>query len=189
MKIIHPKPTIKAIGPIFYLRSNKVINTLFFLSLLIGLYSCTKDSGSQNSQGKLIHVSACKLNKSSNQGNEIPDSLSCAQFNYAASSGTLTIKHINAGFNCCPDKIDCHIIVRNDSILISETESAAACNCNCLYDLDIQLTNLTSGSYTIHFIEPYAGDQPALTFGIDLATETEGEYCIIRKQYPWGIGF
>lgn len=188
MKIIHPKPTIKAIGPIFYLRSNKVINTLFFLSLLIGLYSCTKDSGSQNSQGKLIHVSACKLNKSSNQGNEIPDSLSCAQFNYAASSGTLTIKHINAGFNCCPDKIDCHIIVRNDSILISETESAAACNCNCLYDLDIQLTNLTSGSYTIHFIEPYAGDQPALTFGIDLATETEGEYCVIRKQYPWGLG-
>jgi len=188
MKINQPKPTIRAICPIFCLQSNIVINNLFFLFLLIGLYSCTKDPGSQNLQGKLIHVSACKQNKSSNQGSEIPDSLSCAQYNYAASSGTLTIKHINAGFNCCPDKIDCHIIVRNDSILISETESAAACNCNCLYDLDIQLTNLSADHYTIHFTEPYAGDQPALTFGIDLATETEGDYCVIRKQYPWGFG-
>jgi hypothetical protein len=56
----------------------------------------------------------------------------------------------------------------------------------CLFDLDIELTGIVQNKYLLKFIEPYAIGQEQLIFEMDLTTDVEGEYCVIRKGYPWG---
>jgi hypothetical protein len=41
--------------------------------------------------------------------------------------------------------------------------------------------------YQIKFIEPYCSDQEKIEFGVDLAVQTEGVFCVARNRYPWGI--
>jgi hypothetical protein len=54
----------------------------------------------------------------------------------------LTLKHVDAGFSCCPDSLYCNIGLKGDTILIQEFEKTAVCKCNCLYDLDIEINGV-----------------------------------------------
>jgi hypothetical protein len=94
--------------------------------------------------------------------------------------------HINSGFNCCPEKLYCEVSVNNDTVIISEFEKEQGCNCNCLFDLDIELSGFDQNKYIVKFVEPYTIGQEQLIFEMDLATDVEGEYCGVRKGYPWG---
>lgn len=168
----------------------KTTINLILIFFFIGFISCEKGNDNTNQldlSGKLIKNSTCKSDfKSGTSTINTPDTLSCIEYSYDNSSNKLTIKHINSGFNCCPDSLYCDVKLNSDTIIIKEFEAAALCKCNCLYDLNIELNGVTSKKYQVRFIEPYIGEQEQLIFEIDLTKDIDGSFCLIRKQYPWG---
>jgi len=102
---------------------------------------------------------------------------------------TLTIRHINAAFNCCPDGLSVTLRVDADTLIVSEAENAALCDCNCLYDLDWQLTGITGKAWWVRIEEPYVKqqDQQKILFRADLKKYPVGEFCLTRNEYPWGF--
>jgi hypothetical protein len=107
---------------------------------------------------------------------------------YSFSDGTLTINHVNAGFNCCTGA---HVEVDIDAKVITITEVEdlidLGCHCLCLYDFDYVVTGLTAAQYTIKIIEPYCHqDDDPLEFTVDFASTSSGSYCVDRDYYPWG---
>jgi len=62
----------------------------------------------------------------------------CIEYEYNGGN-LLTLKHVNAGFNCCP-VIGVDISVEDNLIMIVESEtydSLGPCYCLCLFDLDL----------------------------------------------------
>jgi hypothetical protein len=168
----------------------KTVIKLILIFLFIGLIiSCEENNNKQlDFVGKLISNSTCKNDlKSTTENLNTPDSLSCVDYTYDDVNNKLTIKHINAGFNCCPDSLYCDISLSNDMIIIEEYEKTHQCDCNCLYDLDIEINGVDLKIYQVKLIEPYSGEQAEITFEIDLVKDKEGSYCVTRKQYPWGM--
>jgi hypothetical protein len=151
--------------------------------------SCEKEKTTNiepGNSGKLSHVSDCKSLKSATDSIEIADSLSCIEYNYNDTSKFLLLKHINAGFNCCPDSIYCDIRIVGDSVIIREFELSAGCRCNCLYDLEYEIQGISKKKYQVLLIEPYLADQDKLEVEIDLSDSNKGSICVKRKGYPWG---
>ncbi len=136
--------------------------------------------------GKVTATSDCKNFLSGELKFAEADTFSCAHYLYNETAQVLTLNHINSGFNCCPDKISCEVSLNNDTIIITESEKKQDCLCNCLFDLDIEIQNVAQETYTVRFIEPYALDKPVLIFEMNLNENAEGEYCVVRKGYPWG---
>jgi len=139
--------------------------------------------------GTLLNNPECKSgSKSASEKLSNPDTLSCIDYSYDDFFNKLTIKHINAGFNCCPESLYCSVSLRGDTIVILEQEARDGCRCNCLYDLDIVINGVVSKSYQIKVIEPLSGDQEKIDFQIDLLNNKNGSFCTTRKVYPWGMG-
>lgn len=167
----------------------------FLVFSLIGLItlSCDKENENNKSKqlvltGELINNSTCKYElKTSTVVTSTPDSLSCVEYCFDAENNKLTLKHINAGFNCCPGSLYIQTSLNGNTIIIQEYEANALCDCNCLYDLDIELNGVVAEKYQIIFIEPYAIDQQEILFEVDLDNNSEGEYCVTRNLYPWGV--
>lgn len=138
--------------------------------------------------GALIANTSCKSKKNKDSSNvETSDSLSCVTYSFDNSSSSLILKHINTCFNCCPGNLYIETSTEGNTITIEEFESEAECDCNCLYDIDIKLEGLEAGVYNVVFIEPYINEEQEISFSIDLTTATEGEYCVTRRNYPWGM--
>lgn len=153
------------------------------------IYSCENEKENETQfviSGKIVSHSDCKSSKSNVQLITYARQ-SCAEYSFDASTNKLLIKHINAGFNCCPDSLYCKVNMSSDTIIIREFESKQQCNCNCLYDLDIEIEGVGSQKYQIKIIEPYCGNQERILFGVDLSAQKEGIYCVTRDHYPWGI--
>jgi hypothetical protein len=159
--------------------------------LLLTFLCCEKGDNSDNTldiKGKLANHSACKYGLQSDEGwTAIPDTLSCITYSYSKSTQLLTIMHLNAAFNCCPETLSCKISVVNDTIIIKESEASALCRCDCLYDLDVVIQDVPPKKFQIRIIEPYLGDQAPFLFEVDLNYEPDGSLCLVRKQYPWGV--
>jgi|GEM_PF-635107 len=117
---------------------------------------------------------------------ETPSDQDCIEYEYDGES-TLLIKHVNAGFNCCPE-IATNVIIENNIITIEEIEIEGLCDCLCLFDMDYEVINLPPGAYTIRVEEPYfpEGDDP-LEFQLNLDEAVSGSFCVDRSHYPWGI--
>jgi len=166
------------------MRNRKVLLLLFLASIVI-IASCRKnEENSNNFSGKLTAQTNCKNNTKSA---ELDDNHSCVEFSFDQQNQLLKIKHINAGFNCCPEKLYSEIWLSNDSIFIQEFEQAALCRCNCLYDLEFEISGVEQKGYHLIFIEPYAKNQKQLAFDIDLNSSATGKFCVTRKDYPWGL--
>lgn len=164
---------------------------LFLAAIMIILiaFSCENETDKEKPgfiSGKITYHTGCKVLKSNDAVN-LMDSLSCAEYSFNGITKKLFIKHINAGFNCCPGTLSANITLSNDTIIIQEFESDQSCNCSCLFDLDIEIDGIDAKPYQIKFIESYCGDQEQLIFGVDLENQAEGEYCVKRNNYPWGI--
>jgi hypothetical protein len=117
---------------------------------------------------------------------ETPGDMSCVDWEYSA-GGILSLKHVNAAFNCCPGRITADVSVSNDTVTIVEREEQSICDCSCLYDLDFEIRNLVpAGVRTIRIVEPYArpGDE-RLDFTVDLTALPSGVTCVYRGHYPW----
>ncbi len=138
--------------------------------------------------GQLAGHSACKGFQSSPSTVGGSDTLSCIVYSYDARSHKLSLTHINAGFNCCPESLFCRFTLLNDTIVVDEHEKTPACNCLCLFDLFIEVHGIEAKEYYVKIIEPYSGDQENLYFTIDLSASNEGTYCVKRLLYPWGGG-
>ena len=97
------------------------------------------------------------------------------------------LKHINTGFNCCPEILYVTVYVVNDTITIEEDEKEQLCLCRCLYDIDMEIHDILPGEYHVKVVEPYCGDQEKLEFRLDLNDINEGTYCVPRTEYPWNV--
>lgn len=109
----------------------------------------------------------------------------CIQYEYQ--DNILTIKHDNAGFNCCPEGFVVDLKVSGDTLIISESENSSLCDCCCLFDLDYTLTDIKKDTWWIKVNEPYlrgsGGEQ--ILFQINLSKNPTGEKCFERNGYPW----
>jgi len=159
------------------------LSTVLFTALV--LQGCNK--AEQQIEGQLVSHSDCKSSKTLAIYAETPDTLSCMNYTYDGPGKILSLEHINAGFNCCPNEITCSFSENGDTIIISEREESSLCNCNCLFDLKIELVNIEAKSYIIKVIEPYCGKQEKLVFTFDPEISPAGSACAKRKVYPWGM--
>ena len=138
--------------------------------------------------GALTNYSECKsANPLLLQALDTPSNdRECLQFTWDG-NGTLVLRHINAGFNCCPDQLLGSVAIQDGAITLTESELHGLCFCLCLYDLDYEILHLKPGLYTLqvaptHYVP--SGDPP-LTFAVDLTAPTNGIYCVPRSAYPW----
>lgn len=167
------------------------IMLLLFVTLL-GLVSACDDGedapvnvpDASEMTASLTGVEGCKAFTRSAEGSD----RSCVQYTYDPAKRTLRLLHVNAGFNCCPEKFGVDVKLEEDVITVTESEVGPNCRCNCLYDLDILIEHVPVGSYRVVFEEPYRSEkEQAIDFRIDLAAETAGEHCVPRTMYPWGV--
>jgi hypothetical protein len=175
-----------------------LIHITVFVIILLLTSSCNDEdlTGSNktrnkpaNPAGSLVARSDCKKyeSKGTAELQTSPDQ-DCGQYQFDG-QGVLTLKHINAGFNCCPGEINADINIDGYSITITEREGTNGCHCLCLFDLDYQFENVEPGVYQVEFIEPYTNeDDEPLIFTLDLSQADSGEFCVKRAHYPWDAG-
>lgn len=167
---------------------------IYSIALCVVCVTCLMFSGCKKSSevqpdpiGALLQYNGCKqfLDNTQENGFAPGPHNDCIEYQYNG-SGKLILRHINAGFNCCPGVITATIEFNGNLITITETEAEQACRCLCLFDLDFEISNLSPGQYTIRVIELYAPapDLP-LEFTVDLSSATSGQFCVDREHYPW----
>jgi len=168
------------------------------VAVVVGLIYIVSFSGcKQNTDvgtipnGTLVKHSDCKLTQGARGDRQAADTSyspgeDCIQYSYDG-IGRLTLKHINAAFNCCPGSLDAELAVGKSTITVFEKEQTQGCYCLCLYDLDYQIDCLTPGVYTIRVVEPYVqGPEKNLEFTIELKDSfSSGSICVPRSDYPW----
>jgi hypothetical protein len=138
-------------------------------------------------QGILTGATGCKsFAKEGREGGS--SSQDCLAYQYDGTS-LLTLKHINAGFNCCPGEIFISVTVQDNVITIQEGETDALCDCLCLFDLDMQIPDLAPGQYLIVVQGMYVHHDTDtwLELVADLSSATSGSHCVERTYYPWGL--
>ncbi len=171
---------IEELGTMHYM-----LITLALVALITFILSCSSSGNNPQDtpEGTLVKYSECKSNILDSTSN----SKDCIEYQYDSIS-ILTLKHVNAGFNCCPGKITASIEINNGTIIIKEKEQAVGCHCDCLYDIDYRLNNVTPGMYHIVIIEPYKlNEEPLLEFDMDLNSYPSGSFCVDRWHYPWAV--
>ena len=132
-----------------------------------------------NETGILVNYSDCKELFSKRASTE-----DCIEYQYDGEN-VLMLKHINAGFNCCPE-IAVNISINNNTIEIEEIEISGVCKCLCLYDINYEIKELNPGNYTIRVIEPFINeDEEILELQVDLSYKISGSFCVDRYNYPW----
>jgi hypothetical protein len=136
---------------------------------------------------ELTGSSACKSHGLKSFSDHSSDQ-DCIQYLWV-SGDTLKVKHVNAGFNCCPQGFAVKLAVAGDTLVITESENSSLCDCSCLFDLNYNLTGISKGNWWIRIVEPYVQDQldNRLLFKVDLKKTREGEFCLTRTGYPWGL--
>ena len=85
--------------------------------------------------GSTVSAGDCKVFEDFHAGDGIGSDQDCIEFEYDG-EGVLSIKHINAAFNCCPDSFGVEVHLEGDVITIVEQEYLTnPCFCLCLYDM------------------------------------------------------
>jgi hypothetical protein len=138
--------------------------------------------------GRLIDRTDCKSSAGAAAGAAAAPTSSeeCVEYDYDGSR-LLRLRHVNAGFNCCPGTVSADIDGSGGTIRIRETESSSLCDCSCLYDLTYEIAPLTPGRYRIVVLGPYQAEtDPPLAFEVDLDRAASGTFCVERTHYPWG---
>jgi len=136
-----------------------------------------------NSQGCKTFTSNSNLKAAFHSSSE-----ECVEYVYDGER-LLTLKHINAGFNCCPGEIGADISITGNIISLEEWEKEQGCFCRCLYDLDYKILELKPGEYIIKIRGPYVDDEieiKEIRFKVRLFDPCSGTFCVDRTHYPWG---
>ena len=169
-------------------RTCVVAAALFFCVLSTG---CTKDSTAPavrpSPTGQVVASSECKRVLKAATASDSSSDQDCLEYDYDGDS-VLVLKHVNAAFNCCLDSFTAAFDFTGRRITIAEIEwLTTPCHCLCLYDVDLRITGLPVGTWTITVVEPYLwqGAEP-LAFTVDLVASLSSKYCATRDRYPWG---
>ncbi len=101
--------------------------------------------------------------------------------------GKLSLRHANAGINCCPN-LSAEISVIDGVITVKEYDQGM-CYCLCLANLDYEIVNLLPGKYEIKIDEVYSNEgDDLLEFNVTLRwTADSGVFVVDRLHYPWII--
>jgi hypothetical protein len=79
----------------------------------------------------------------------------CANLDYvtaSAADGMITVTHMNALYNCCPDSFAYAIDQEGNLITVMETEILSTpCSCLCCYNLPLQIGPVSPGQYQTDF--------------------------------------
>jgi hypothetical protein len=161
-----------------------LIQLLLIICFTVFIGGCEKDT-TRELHGKLKSHSECKSELEHDPMTDTPGNLSCVEYTYEAHSKKLILKHYNSAFNCCPGTLSCEITLQKQVINITEKESARGCRCNCLYDLEIEIEDVSARKYILKFYEPYVKTDDLLEFVIDLGSKPSGSACVSRTEYPW----
>lgn len=162
-----------------------LIDYLFITGSSLGLPDCLEPPSEPT--GYLISNTGCKSFEGDSP-DQHGNTQSCIQYDYDG-TGTLSLTHVNAAFNCCPDYLTAVFSFVGNTITITEGENlnSGGCDCICLFDLQFQIDNLPPGEYHIIFEELYVqGEDLPLDFVVDLSQAVSDEYCVDRTHYPWG---
>jgi hypothetical protein len=178
-------------------KSALLIIMAFFVVLvtLLFLFACSTDKSKDpvcvnpyetEKAGRLINHSDCK-----NSGGVILVNVNSTHeaitFNYYAGYKILQLSHLNAAFNCCPEKITASYKFSNDTIRIFEKQAKAGCLCECLYDINYELRNISQGIYHIEIYGPMTDGSyhSALAFDVDVVNHKDSVFALYRGFYPW----
>ncbi len=160
------------------------VSFLLIIAILISFnIACNKEKDQQSSlspYGTLTKHSGCVDKKNLSAA---PSNISRVEYSYDKEKQLLLVKHINAGFNCCYDKLYSNIEFTEETITIEELEDSRSCKCNCLFNLNFELKNIEAQKYTLKFVEPYANE--SIIFEIDLTKQQSGFHEVVRTYYPW----
>ena len=143
--------------------------------------------------GKLLATYGCKLFTDTKLG-FAPSDKECLSWEYDGES-VLSLKHQNAGFNCCPDEITAQITIDGNVIRIVEDEdmTSGGCYCLCLFDVNYEIEHLAPGEYQIIILGPYMSVDwgtdgvDSIEFTVDISAMPTGFECIQRNHYPWHV--
>jgi hypothetical protein len=65
---------------------------------------------------------------------------------------TITVHHVAAAYNCCPDGFEYAVTQQGNSIDLIETEVLSnPCLCLCCYNLSVEIEPVAPGAYTLAF--------------------------------------
>jgi len=160
-----------------------------FAALLPILAAACASSTGPGPTGGLVRRTDCKTAGQMASGAAAAPTTSqeCVEYEYDGRS-LLRLKHVNAGFNCCPGTVSADIQVEGGAIRIRESESSSLCDCSCLYDLDYEFTGVIPGYWRIEVVGPYQPEgDPPLEFVLVLDGASTGSHCVVRTRYPWGL--
>jgi len=170
--------------PLNFLSIGMKNKPFLFLIILLGTLGCERETAVVPAIN-LIRSSTCKSHEVKASDYQSPET-DCVQCSWVAGD-TLHIKHINAGFNCCPEGFNTSLKVSGDTLVITESEHSSLCDCCCLFDLEFDLTGITRKSWWIRVEEPYRKPtDDRVIFNINLSEITQKEVCFVRTGYPWG---
>lgn len=153
-----------------------IIN-LFFISILLICIGCEKEREKPPVKAIISNIShkGCKdmsTRSTTFEGEYI--AYKTVDKNY------LSFKHVNAEFNCCPEKLLVDFTVKNNIITITEKEKVAGCKCLCNYDLSYTIGALPYGKYEIVIHKNEV--QEFARFTIDFSANTEGKQPISHTK-------
>jgi len=171
-------------------RNTKRLAIVIMIALFI-FGSCKEHVVAPKTQatGILTDYEGCKTFATTTglEGSLHSNATECIEYEYDGNA-VLILKHINAGFNCCPGKIDATISVTENMIVVEDREEEQGCFCQCLYDLRYEILELAPGEYTIAVRGPYIEDtDERLIFNVQLFGAGSGTFCVNRTHYPWGV--
>lgn len=123
------------------------------LMLAVGMGSCSKDD-EETIEPANFHVrnfanSGCKMSLDAREMTRTTYAIDeCIEYK-AMKGGYLSIKHVNAVFNCEPGELKMQATLEGNVIKILETEEQSLANCICPYDLYCEVGPLSEGNYNI----------------------------------------
>lgn len=158
-----------------------VFLSVSMLGIMIFGPGCSDSTEPNEPSGSLIDASDCKLFLKTD---DLPQD--CIAYDYDG-QGTLTIRHLNTAFNCCPE-YSATVSIQGSTVTVAEVETMGMCDCTCLFDLEFRVTSLPSGQYRLSVSQEYLGpDDPVHTLVLDLGGAVNDEQCFTRDRYPWNV--
>jgi hypothetical protein len=165
--------------------------SIFLMILLFTFVGCEENVVTPETHpvGALTNYEGCKTFATTTglEANLLSNTKECIEYEYDGES-RLILKHINAGFNCCPGNIETTISITGNMIVIEDREKEQGCFCQCLFDLYYEILELGQGEYTIAITGPYIQDtDERLLVNVQLFGPSSGTFCVNRTHYPWGV--
>jgi len=153
-----------------------LIRTLFlFVIITFTAFSCDKDETDNN----IFHVKDFSYDGCKNTSNK---SSTDEYIEYKTiDDNYLSIKHVNVFFSCCPKaNIIVNSEIRNDTIIIYESEENISpdCDCICYYDINLEIGPLEYGEYNF-IIKIF--DYTCTEFLLDFSSTTNTTHYIDKK--------